>query len=173
MPARYYCTKSKKPMKSLITGKSTTKAQNTLRLLLGAAMLGAGIAHLTFARKAFRAQVPRWLPTNESFQDFVVVASGVVEISFGLAMLLGGKYKGKTGIALAVFYVLIFPGNISQYTNSINSFGLNTDGKRMARLFFQPVLVWAALWSTGYQKGIPLKKQLQCRQALLQQKTTC
>lgn len=112
-------------------------------------MLLAGIAHLTFQRQEFQAQVPKWLPTNPGFQDFVVVASGIVEILFGLAMIFAGKYKVKIGIALAVFYVLIFPGNVSQYTNRIDAFGLDTDQKRLIRLFFQPVLILWALWSTG------------------------
>ena len=135
-------------------------AKNALRLLLGLAMLGAGIGHLTFLRKEFQAQVPRWLPTNERFQDFVIVASGIVEISFGLALLWGGRYKVKTGIALAVFYVLIFPGNLSQYTNSIDGFGLDTDAKRFARLFFQPLLILGALWCTGALKKLSEKRTI-------------
>ncbi len=132
---------------------STSPAQNALRVILGGFMLLAGIGHLTFLRGEFQAQVPRWLPTNEKFMDFVVIASGAVEITFGLAMIFGGKHKVKTGIALAVFFVLIFPGNLSQYTNGIDGFGLDTDGKRLARLFFQPVLILLALWSTGALKG--------------------
>lgn len=140
------------------TNMRTTTTQNALRILLGLAMLGAGIGHLTFLRSEFQAQVPRWLPTNEKFMDFVVIASGVVEISFGLAMIWGGKHKVKTGIALAIFYVLIFPGNISQYTNGIDGFSLDTDGKRLARLFFQPVLILGALWCTGALKVLMGKK---------------
>jgi len=81
--------------------------------------------------------------------DFVVISSGVVEISLGLAMIFLTGYTYYVGIALAVFYVLIFPGNLSQYTNGIDAFGLDTDQKRLIRLFFQPVLVVWALWSTG------------------------
>ncbi|WP_375577553.1 hypothetical protein ABWH96_10875 [Marivirga tractuosa] len=64
-------------------------------------------------------------------------------------MIILIKHKAKVGIALALFYILIFPGNISQYTNGIDAFGLDTDQKRLIRLFFQPVLVIWALWSTG------------------------
>jgi uncharacterized membrane protein len=112
-------------------------------------MLFAGIAHLTFQRTEFLAQVPHWLPDNPGFKDFVVVSSGVVEIILGLAMIFWVKQKVKVGIALAIFYVLVFPGNISQYTNGIDAFGLDTDLKRLIRLFFQPVLILWALWSTG------------------------
>lgn len=130
----------------------TSPLQNALRILLGLAMLFAGISHLTFLRADFQAQVPRWLPTSPAFMDFVVLSSGIVEICFGLAMLFLVKYKVKVGIALAIFYVLIFPGNISQYTNGIDAFGLDTDVKRLIRLFFQPVLIFFALWSTGALK---------------------
>ena len=120
-----------------------------MRILLGSFMLLAGIGHLTFQRTEFLAQVPRWLPDSPGFMDFVVVSSGVVEIFFGLAMIFWVKQKIKVGIALAIFYVLVFPGNISQYTNGIDAFGLDTDLKRLIRLFFQPVLILWALWSTG------------------------
>lgn len=129
--------------------KPTSQWQNTARIAMGLSMLLAGAGHLTFARDEFKAQVPRWLPNDAGFQDFVVLASGVVEVAFGIAMLFPGRQKIKIGIALATFYVLVFPGNLSQYTNHIDGFGLDTDGKRLARLFFQPVLILAALWSTG------------------------
>lgn len=127
----------------------TSLFQNILRILLGAFMVLAGIGHLTFQRVEFRAQVPGWLPDNPHVTDFVVVASGVVEIMLGLAMIFWVKQKIKVGIALAIFYVLVFPGNISQYTHGIDAFGLDTDLKRLIRLFFQPVLILWALWSTG------------------------
>ena len=136
--------------------------QNIFRILLGAAMTLAGIGHLSFQREEFLAQVPRRLPTDPAFMDFVVLASGVVEISLGLALIFWIKQKAKVGIALAIFYILIFPGNISQYTNGIDAFGLDTDQKRLIRLFFQPVLILWALWSSGafpYLKKLKSKKQ--------------
>lgn len=127
----------------------TNILQNLFRYLLGAAMTLAGIGHLSFQREEFQAQVPRWLPSDPGFMDFVVLSSGIVEISFGLIMLFWAKQKHKVGIALAIFFVLIFPGNISQYTNDISAFGLDTEEKRLIRLFFQPVLILWALWSTA------------------------
>ena len=127
----------------------TSTIQNIARIVLGTLMTFAGIAHLTFQRQEFLAQVPRWLPNDPAFMDVVVVASGGVEILLGLSMIFLGKQKVKVGLVLAVFYVLIFPGNISQYTNGIDAFGLDTDQKRLIRLFFQPVLILWALWSTG------------------------
>ena len=127
----------------------TNTTQNICRIVLGSFMFFAGIAHLTFLREDFKAQVPRWLTDSSQFMDIVVLASGVIEILFGLAMIFLVKHKVKVGLALAVFYILIFPGNISQYTNHISAFGLDTDVKRLIRLFFQPILIVWALWSTG------------------------
>jgi uncharacterized membrane protein len=132
----------------------TSFFQNALRILLGSLMVMAGIGHLTTKREEFLAQVPRWLPNDTAFMDFVVLSSGIVEIALGLAMVFWVKHKIKAGIALAIFYILIFPGNISQYTNGIDAFGLDTDQKRLIRLFFQPVLVLWALWSTGALKHL-------------------
>ena len=82
-----------------------------------------------------------------------------MEIGLGLAMIFLWKHQIKVGIILAIFYVLIFPGNISQYTNGIDAFGLDTDQKRLIRLFFQPVLILWALWSTGALKHLISKSK--------------
>ena len=120
------------------------------RLLLGAFMTYAGFSHLTFNRQEFVAQVPTWLQFSPAFTDFVVLASGVVEIAFGLGIIfLVKNWRAIAGALLALFYVAIFPGNINQYVNHIDAFGLNTDNLRLIRLFFQPVLIFLALWTTG------------------------
>ena len=122
------------------------------RLLLGIFMTYAGFSHLTIARQEFVAQVPVWMQFTPEFTDFVVLASGVVEIALGLGMLFLWKKKAIVGALLGLFYVLIFPGNINQYVNHIDAFGLDTDQARFIRLFFQPVLIFLALWSTGGMK---------------------
>jgi uncharacterized membrane protein len=113
---------------------------------LGLFLGSAGYSHLTVNRIAFQAQVPTWLPLDP---DFVVLASGVVEIALGLALLTLWRYRAYVGLAAALFFVAIFPGNINQFVNGIDAFGLNTDLARGVRLLFQPVLVLWALWSTG------------------------
>ncbi len=115
------------------------------QVLLGAALIYAGITHLTTSRLEFQAQVPTWVPLSA---DFVVLASGVVEIVLGLA-LASLQYRRQVGWITAGFFVAIFPGNISQYVNGIDAFGLDTDQARLIRLFFQPLLVLWALWATG------------------------
>lgn len=124
----------------------TTLTQNIFRILLGSFMIYAGTGHLTFARVAFQAQVPTWLPMDK---DLVVVLSGIVELAMGFSFVLWNKQKVLVGVILAIFFVLIFPGNVNQYINRLDSFGLNTDTKRLVRLLFQPVLVLWALWSSG------------------------
>ena len=133
----------------------TTPLQNVARCLLGSFMVAAGTGHLTFVRRDFQAQVPDFVPMSK---DNVVLISGVVEIGLGLALLLlKGKNRVRMGLGLAAFYVAIFPGNIHQYTEHISAFNLDTDGKRLARLFGQPVLIGAALWSTGALKALRKK----------------
>ena len=121
-----------------------------LQLLLGAFLLSAGTSHLGSNRTEFLAQVPTWLPLDP---DFVVVASGLVEITLGVLLittaLILKRYRSIVGLLAAVFFILIFPGNINQYVNQIDAFGLDTDTKRLIRLFFQPPLVAWALWSSG------------------------
>jgi uncharacterized membrane protein len=128
---------------------STNTLQNIARIILGLFMVLAAAGHLSFQRSEFQAQVPNWIPLSK---DLVVILSGVVEIALGLAMIFWTGEKIWVGVALATFYVLIFPGNIAQYTGHINAFGLNTDRARLIRLFFQPVLILLALWSTGALK---------------------
>lgn len=117
------------------------------RWLLGLALTGAGVSHLTVGREEFRAQVPPWLPLNV---DFVVVASGIVEILLGVALIVAwGRARVAVGWVAALFFLAIFPGNIAQFTESRDGFGLDTDLARGVRLLFQPLLVVWALWSTG------------------------
>jgi uncharacterized membrane protein len=78
-----------------------------------------------------------------------VLASGVVEIALGAAMILLTNRRAVVGLLLAVFFVVIFPGNIAQWLHHRDAFGLNSDRARLVRLFFQPVLIAWALWCTG------------------------
>jgi uncharacterized membrane protein len=116
------------------------------QIILGLALGYAGIGHLTNNRQEFQAQVPTLL---KDYTDFVVVASGVVEICLGLALVGLWKCRVQVGWVVAAFFVAIFPGNISQYVNGVDAFGLDSDTSRLVRLLFQPLLVIWALLSTG------------------------
>ena len=132
-----------------------TFIKSLAQIALGAFLLSAGISHLDSNRTEFLAQVPTWLPLDG---DFVVVASGLVEITLGTLLittvLVFKKYRRQVGLITGIFFILIFPGNINQYVNQIDAFGLDTDTKRLIRLFFQPPLVIWALWSSGAFKLI-------------------
>lgn len=132
----------------LETGRDTDTGivRTVARWLMGLALGAVGVAHLTVAREEFQAQVPSWTPVDA---DLVVVGSGVVEIALGAALLTQRTHRHKVGWLTAAFFVAIFPGNIAQYVEGTDAFGLTTDSARFRRLFFQPVLVAWALWSTG------------------------
>ena len=117
-----------------------------LRWLLGVALIGAGVGHLTAQRTEFQAQVPSWVPFDE---DLVVVVSGIVEIVLGVALIALVRHRVLVGTVVAAFFIVIFPGNIAQWREGVDAFGLDTDTERFVRLFFQPVLVLWALAATG------------------------
>ncbi|PYY53755.1 hypothetical protein DEJ17_14995 [Curtobacterium sp. MCSS17_011] len=120
--------------------------RSVFRVLLGLALVVAGTSHLTFARKEFTAQVPDFVPLDD---DATVLASGVAEITLGSALALAPKPARRfVGSVAALFFTVIFPGNLSQWVNRRDAFGLDSDEKRFVRLFGQPVLIALALWST-------------------------
>lgn len=121
------------------------------QIVLGLALVYAGVGHLTTSRVEFQAQVPTLL---KDYADFVVLASGVVEIVLGLGLVALWKYRVQIGWLVGIFFVAVFWGNISQYLNHVDAFGLNSDRARFIRLLFQPLLVAWALGSTGAWRKI-------------------
>ena len=128
--------------------QETSGVQDAARVALGLGLMFAGVSHLTFAREEFKAQVPEFVPLDV---DTTVLASGAVEIALGAA-IASGVEKKVVGAVAAAFFVAVFPGNLAQWYHRRSAFGLDTDGKRVARLFGQPGLVALALWSTGAGK---------------------
>ncbi|MBN9607405.1 MAG: hypothetical protein J0G30_12420 [Actinomycetales bacterium] len=124
--------------------------RTVLRLLMGAGFLFAGAGHLSFARREFQAQVPTWIPADP---DLVVVASGGVELALGTALVAAPRRaRPWVGGVIAAFLVAVFPGNFEQWADRRDGFGLDTDRRRLVRLFFQPVLIAAVLWATRVPK---------------------
>jgi uncharacterized membrane protein len=121
--------------------------RTTLRWLLAGAMVFAGLSHLFWGRKEFQAQVPDFAGEVMD-KDAVVVASGAVEVMLGASLVALPKSRRTIGWILAAFFVAVFPGNLEQWAKKRDGFGLDTDEKRFGRLFFQPVLVAWALYST-------------------------
>jgi uncharacterized membrane protein len=129
----------------------TTLTQNIFRILLAIFMVYAGFSHLSFNRIEFQTQVPDWVPLSK---DLVVILSGIVEMALGLGLAFWKKERVRFGWALALFFVLVFPGNVAHYLDGKDAFGvLNSDQARLIRLFFQPVLIAWALWSAGSWKA--------------------
>ena len=123
----------------------SSSARTFGRVFLGASLVFAGISHLTFSRREFRAQVPQSIPLDP---DVTVLASGVAEIGIGSSLLFAHRHRHLAGTIAAWFFVAVFPGNVAQWMHHRDGFGLDTDMKRFVRLFFQPALVALALWST-------------------------
>jgi uncharacterized membrane protein len=123
----------------------SSAARTIGRVFLGSALVFAGVSHLTFARREFQAQVPESLPLDP---DVTVLASGAVEIGLGSALLFAKRRRRTVGTIAALFFVAVFPGNLAQWMHHRDGFGLDTEMKRFVRLFFQPVLVALAVWST-------------------------
>jgi uncharacterized membrane protein len=128
-----------------------------LQICLGITLVYTGTLHLTSRRQDFQAQVPPWLGLDP---DFVVLASGYVELALGFALIFLWKFREEVGLATALFFILIFPGNIRQYIDSVDAFGLDTDGRRAIRLLFQPLLILWALWSTSAIKKYRLRPRM-------------
>ena len=129
-------------------------AQHVARVLLGAALTTAGVLHFTMTDE-FRAQVPGWFPIDE---DVTVLASGAVEIVLGVAFVALPRHRRLVGLLVAGLLVAVFPGNVTQYVDSADAFGLDTDRERLVRLFFQPLLVLWALYGAGVLRRRPLRE---------------
>lgn len=135
-------------LKTLIAPTTTPQSRGRMfaRIALGVVLALAGIGHMTFQRDEFQAQVPDWVPLGK---DATVLASGVVEIGLGAALIALPRHRRIVSWVVAAFFVAVFPGNIHQYVAGIDAFGLDTDTKRLVRLFFQPVLVLWAIAAGG------------------------
>ena len=114
--------------------------------ILGLMLIFTGVSHLTTRRLEFQAQVPNQL---KEVANFVVLASGFAEILLGVGLLVLWRYRIAIGWVTAIFFVAIFWGNISQFVNGTDAFGLDIGAERFVRLLFQPLLVMWALLSTG------------------------
>lgn len=125
---------------------TTSPARRVAAGSLGAFMVFAGTSHLGFARKEFAKLVPDWVPLDK---DNVVVQSGIVEIALGTGLLALPASRARLGMAVALLFVAVFPGNLDQFLQRKDAFGLDSDAGRLTRLALQPLLVLWALWSTG------------------------
>lgn len=129
-----------------MTTTGSASIRSIARVVLGGALLFAGLGHLTFSRIDFQAQVPDWVGLDK---NLVVILSGLAEIALGAALIVVRRHRALLGLAAGLFFIAVFPGNISQFVDGDAAFGLDTNAARRTRLFFQPVLVAWAWWSTN------------------------
>lgn len=125
-----------------------------LRVAAGLMLLWAGITHLTIARIEFQAQVPQWFPADP---NAVVLISGVLEILIGGAVVVLRRWRALAGLVMTLFLIAVFPGNIAQYLDHVDGFGLDTDQARLMRLVYEPVLwAWAFFPSNAWRLVLEL-----------------
>ena len=127
-------------------------ARGIARWALAGLLAVAGASHLTWGRRGYRIVVPDWATRLTTLdKDAIVVASGAVELVLAGALVALPNERKTVGWLVAAFFVAVFPGNVEQYVKHRDGFGLDTDTKRLVRLFFQPALVAWAIWSTRTQ----------------------
>jgi uncharacterized membrane protein len=116
-----------------------SRPRRLLRWALAAFLAVAGVGHFTRPQE-FLAQVPPYLPAPE----LLVAVSGVVELGLALALVALPRYRRSVGFLVLLFFLAVLPGNIAQYTEARDAFGLNSDAARLIRVLLSPLLwVWA------------------------------
>ncbi|MDQ7880000.1 hypothetical protein Q9R08_18570 [Microbacterium sp. QXD-8] len=124
------------------------------RWALAALLVVAGASHLTWGRRGYRIVVPDWATRLlHTDKDTIVVASGVVELMLGGALVALPAERRRVGWIVAAFFVAVFPGNVHQWRTRRPAPMLRTDRSRFVRLLLQPLLVAWALWSTETAAG--------------------
>ncbi|MFE7196359.1 DoxX family protein [Microbacterium oxydans] len=119
------------------------------RWILAVALGAIGVGHFLSTR-GFRVVVPDWATRLTRLdKDTIVIASGAAEIALAAGLLALPKERRRIGWATAAFFVAVMPGNVHQWRTKRSTPGLDTDARRLGRLFLQPLLVLWALWSTG------------------------
>ena len=119
--------------------------QDAMRHAMAVGFVLTGVSHFAMS-DSFLVYFPDWVP----FPQPIVYASGAVEIAGGLA-LFARRCRRQVGLALAVYLVLAFPGNVYAAVSGAeeNLPGLiDAPWYPWARLPFQALFVWWALWST-------------------------
>ncbi|MRX44496.1 DoxX family protein [Agromyces kandeliae] len=144
-------TRTRRPARTRRPRRSgaLTVIRSAARWLLAGMLVFAGLSHLFWARKGFRIAVPDWVASEPADKDAVVIASGAAEIMLGAAAVALPRERQRVGLAIAAFFVAVFPGNVHHWRTGRSVPLMRTDRARFLRLFLQPVLVAWALWSTA------------------------
>ncbi len=117
------------------------------RLGMAAAMVVAGVAHWLMPAP-FVQHLPPWVPAAE----VLVLATGVIEIGLGAALLLRRPWRRRAGLALAAYLVSVFPANVYVAVAGIEVDGQPGGWYPWLRLPFQVLFVAWALWCTEWDR---------------------
>ena len=115
-----------------------------MRVAMAIALVAVGSDHWVNPER-YLPMMPPWVPLHLE----MVLFTGAAEIA-GAFGLLWHRTRALAGFMLALYFVAVFPANIH---NAVN--GLAVDGLPRAawyywaRLFFQPLAIWWALFSAG------------------------
>ncbi|BFU78865.1 DoxX family protein [Arcobacter sp. 15-2] len=111
------------------------------KYLLGILFVLGGIAHFTKTEFYLKA-MPEYLPLHE----FIVYASGVLEIVLGILLLIN-KTTRKAAIGIIVLLIAVFPANIHMYLN-YTDFPDMSETALLIRLPIQLILIaWAYVYT--------------------------
>lgn len=122
--------------------------RDTARWVLALGLGFMGALHFLQTR-GFRGLIPEWaIRATGLDKDGIVIASGAAELALSVALVALPKERRRIGWAVAAFFVAVFPGNVHQWRTRRSTPGLDTDRRRLVRLFLQPVLIIWAVWST-------------------------
>lgn len=123
--------------------RSVATPKALLRTLLAAAMAVAGVYHFVNA-DFFVAMVPKVLPQPL----FITWLTGVMELALAVGISVE-KTRSVAGVALAAFYVAVFPANVNMYLHPAESGAGDVDPTLLLlRLPLQLVFIVWALWTT-------------------------
>lgn len=108
-----------------------------------------GVMHFTSTR-GFRVVVPDWaVQVTKLDKNDIVLASGAAEIALSAGLIALPLERRRIGWAIAAFFIAVLPGNIHQWRTGCSTPGLDTDARRLGRLFLQPLFVLWAVWATN------------------------
>ena len=123
-------------------------SRTVARWIFAVALGAIGITHFVSTR-GFRVVVPDWATRLTHLdKEAIVIASGAAEIALAAGLIALPRERRRLGWATAAFFVAVLPGNIHQWRTRRSTPGLDTDARRLGRLFLQPLLVAWALWAT-------------------------
>ena len=113
---------------------------------MAAAMAFAGAAHWAMPTP-FVQHLPPWVP----FAEALVLVTGVLEVGLGAALLLRQPWRRRAGLALAAYFVAVFPANVYVAVADVAVDGQPGGWYPWLRLPLQLLFVAWALWCTEWE----------------------